>query len=253
MLSKYFKIKTESDEFKQNLNEIFEELKGKDVVLYGAGEGFVNLDKKYDFKSKLNIVGISDLKFEKNTKKEFRGIKKIAPRNLPIEYYDTILVTNEASKKIVKYLKTKLKLDCEIKALFTEEIKDEQINLNYLYKHKFNKTLPKLIKDMKGKKVIIYGVGAMWELMNKYFDLSGLDIIGVADKKFDKHKDGEIFFGYKIYNENEIINLNPDYVLVATKFYADLIRTLRMDALQNVNIRPLIKKSVFTLFKEVWN
>ena len=253
MLSKYFKIKTKSDEFKQNLNEIFEELKGKDVVLYGAGEGFVNLDKKYNFKSKLNIVGISDLKFEKNTKKDFRGIKKIAPCNLPIEYYDTILITNEASKKIVKYLKTKLKLDCEIKALFTEEIKDEQINLNYLYKHKFNKTLPKLIKDMKGKKVIIYGVGAMWELMNKYFDLSGLDIIGVADKKFDKHKDGEIFFGYQVYNADEIINLNPDYVLVATKFYTDLIRTLRMDALQNVKIRPLIKKSFFTLLKEVWN
>lgn len=253
MLSKYFQIKTESDEFKQNLNVIFEELKGKDIVLYGAGEGFVNLDKKYDFKSKLNIVGISDLKFEKNSKNDFRGIKKIAPRNLPVEYYDTILVTNEASKKIVKYLKTKLKLDCEIKALFTEEIKDEQINLNYLYKHKFNKTLPKLIKDMKGKKVVIYGAGAMFKLIHKFFDLSELNIIAIADKRTDNHQEGETFLGYKVCSADEIEGLNPDYVIIATKLYVDTIRILRMESLKNVKVRPLIKKSFFALIEEAWN
>lgn len=253
MLSKYFQIKTKTDEFNDNLNTLFEELKGKKVLLYGAGEGFASLDKKYNFKSKFNVVGIADLKFENNNEGLFKGFKKVSPNNILNEELDVILITNEQSKKIVKYLKEKLRLACEIKALFVEKIKDEQVNINYLYKHKFDKTLPKLVKDMKGKKVVFYGAGAFLELINKYFNLSGLDVIGVCDKRFDKHEEGETFLGWKAYSIKEIAELKPDCILISTKMYIDLVRSLRKGVLKDIKLRPLLKKSLMTLMKEIWN
>ena len=252
MLSKYFKIKTDSDEFKDNISTVFEELKEKRVLLYGAGEGFVKLNKKYDFKNKLNITGIADLKFEKNNKNLFKGFKKVSPKNIPNEDFDVILVTNEQSRKIIRYLKEEMRLVNDIKTLFTEKIKDEQINLNYLYKHKFDKTLPKLIKDMKDKKVVIYGAGTFFELMNKYFDFSELNIVAVADKKFEYHKEGETFLGKKVCSINEIEEIKPDYILLATKYYVNLIDKLMKKELHNIKIRPLVKKSFLELIKEVW-
>ena len=252
MLSKYFKIKTNTEEFKDNLNILFEELKDKKVLLYGAGEGFVSLDKKYDFKNKFNIVGIADLKFEKDNKGLFNGFKKVSPNDISKEEFDVILITSEQSKKAVKYVKQELRLACDIKALFTEKIKDEQINLNYLYKHKFDKTLPKLVKDMQGKKVVLYGAGAFLELMKKYFDLSGLDVIGVCDKRFDKHEEGETFLDWKAYSVDEVAELKPDYILISTKMYIDLVRSLRNGVLKDIKLRPLLKKSLYTLMKEIW-
>ena len=253
MLSKYFKIKTVSDEFKNNMNVLFEELKNKRVLLYGADESFIALNKKFDFKNKFNIIGIADLKFEKDDKNLFKGFKKVAPKNIPNEEFDVVLVTNEQSAKIIKYLKENMRLECDIKALFKEEIKDEQINLNYLYKHKFDKTLPKLIKDMKGKKVIFYGAGVFLELIKKYFDLSGLDVAGVCDKRFNKHAEGETFLGWRVFGVDEAAEFKPDYVLISTKMYIDLVRSLRLGALKDIKMRPLLKKSVFTLINEAWS
>ena len=253
MLSRYFEIKTKTEEFKNNLNMLFEELKNKKVLLYGAGQDFVALDKTYDFKNKLNIIGIADFKFKDNGKTLFKGYRKFPLEKLSDTDFDVILITSEQSKNAEIYLKTKLRFTCDIKSLFVDDIKDEQENLNYLFKHKFEKTLPKLIKDLKGKRVVIYGVGVLWELINRYFDLSELNVIAVSDKRFSNHKDGEMFSGKKVCSVEEIEGINPDCVIVATKLYTELIRTLKQDALKNVAVRPLIKKSFLSLLKEVWS
>ena len=252
MLSKYFQIKTKSEEFKTHIETLFTELKDKKVLLYGAGEGFVALDKIYDFKSKLNVIGIADLKFEKDTKKSFRGFKKISPKNIPSEDFDVVLVTNEYSKKIVKYLKNQLKLECDIKTLFVEDIEDEQINLNYLYKYHFDKTLPKLIKQCKGKKIILYGAGKFLELIYKYFDLSGLDIIAIADKRYANHKENETFLGRKVCSSEEIKDLKPDLVIICTKFYLELLHTIKDEVFGELKVKPLLKKSFIQLMCETW-
>ena len=252
MLSSSFKFKINTDVFKDTLNTLFGDLRDKRVLLYGAGEDFVVLNKKYDFKKKFNVTGIADIKFEKDEKKLFIGYKKVSPKNIQKEDFDVILVTSEQPKNIVKYLKEKLRLTCNIKTLFTEQIKDEQANLNYLFKYKFDKTLPKLVKDMKGKKVVFYGAGVFLELINKYFDLSGLDVIGVTDKRFDKHEPGEKFLGWNVYSIEETAEIKPDCILISTKLYVDLVRILRSGALKDIKLRPLLKKSLYALMKEAW-
>lgn len=140
-----------------------------------------------------------------------------------------------------------------IYALFIETIREERQNVNFLYKNKFDKTFPKLVKKMKNKKVILYGAGIFLEVINKYFDLSQLNIIGIADKKYSLINNEERFLGYKTFNPTEIIGLNPDYVLMSTKFYVNLFEFLHFDLLQGekIKIKPLVQKKFFTLLKEI--
>ncbi len=266
MLSEYFKIVKDKDIFKNHCSEIFDELKGKRVLLYGAGEAYFALDKIYNFKEKFDIIGIADLKFAskdkkviKENQKKFKDIKMInpeIPENIEQEEFDYLLITNEYTKPILRFLKEKFDIDeNKIRTLFVQEIEDESINLSNLYKHKFEKTFPKLIKKLKNKKVLLYGAGAYLEAIKKYFDLSGLNIIGITDRRYSFKTDENEFLGYKTYSVDDIKELNPDYVVVSTKKYVDIITDLYENVLKDtkIKIKPLVKRSFWSLFKEVMN
>ena len=47
MLSRYFKTKIKSKNFDDNLRKLIKENKDKKVLIYGAGQGFKELDKKH--------------------------------------------------------------------------------------------------------------------------------------------------------------------------------------------------------------
>ncbi len=135
-----------------------------------------------------------------------------------------------------------------------EKIPDELVNTNYLHKYKFEQTLPKLVKKLKNKKVILYGAGSFLALIIKNFDLSGLNIIGVADKRFLNHEENENWNGFKVYSIEEMKKAKPDYVLVATKFYINIIEDLYYNVLKDtkIKVKPLMKKPLITLLKEIW-
>ncbi len=264
MLSKYFQIKTNTKKFDDDLLWSMGEIRNRRVILYGAGQGFLKLNEIYDFKNNLNIVAIADKKFEcvnncececgSECSKEILGIRTIAPSQIVNEDYDVILITNEYAKPILKYLFEELKIENkDIRTVFNEEVKDEQTNLNYLYKHNFDKTLPKLLKRLKNKKVVFYGAGVYLELIKKYFDLSSLNVIAISDKKFENMEESE-FLGYKTCSPDKIKALNPDYVIITTKFYINIFEYLNDDLLKGtkIKIKPLVRKSFWTLVKEIW-
>ena len=144
--------------------------------------------------------------------------------------------------------KEKIKIDDIV-----ETIQEEKQNLKFLYKNKFDKTFPKLVKRVKDKKIVLYGAGIFLETINKHFDLSELNIIGIADRKYSKDSN-ETFLGYKTYNPDELKNLNPDYVLISTKFYINIFEDLYYNLLKDtkIKIKPLVKKSFWTLLKEIF-
>lgn len=254
MLSNYFKVKTSDIDFKNRLEDLFKELSNKKVLIYGAGEGFQTLNDIYKFSEKFDIVGISDKKFT-DSNENFLNIKTIPPIDINNYNFDIILVSNENYLPIVNYLTSELNISLEnIRTIFEEEFKEERININYLYEHKFNKTLPKLLKKLKNKKVVFYGAGAYLGLIKKYYDISSIDVIGIADKKYEIYKSENEFLGYKTLSPSEIKDLNPDYVIVTTKKYISIIEDLYYDILQNckIKIKPLVKKSLLTLVKEIW-
>ncbi len=262
MLSKYFYAKTKSKKFDDDLLWSMGEIKGKRVLIYGAGKGFVELNKKYFFKDTLNVVAIADKKFECNCgsdcncNKEFEGIRAIAPKQILNEDFDVILISNENPRAILNYLINELNIENkDIRTMFNEEISDEQVNYNYLCNFDFEKTLPKLVKKLKNKTVMLYGAGVFLELIKKYFDISGLNVVGVSDRRFEGHSENEEFLGYKVYAPTEIAEVKPDYVLVATKMYINIIEDLYYNTLKGtkIKIKPLMKKPFWTLVKEIWS
>ncbi len=261
MLSKYFEAKVKTQKFDDDLLWSMGEIKHKKVLLFGAGEEFLELNKKYDFKNTLNIVGITDPHFgcctchDCTCHENFEGIKTIIPDKISEEDFDVILITNENPKPILNYLFNDLKIENkDIRTVFNEEIPDERENWNYLCEYHFDKTLPKTIKELKGMSVILYGDINLIDLVKRNFDISHINIIGISGNKFLEKSEYNEFFGYKVYNLEELKQANADYLLVASQNYVEIIEDLYYNKLKNsrMKFKPLVKKSFFTLFKEIF-
>lgn len=135
-----------------------------------------------------------------------------------------------------------------------QKTENEITNLEYLEKYNFSKRLAKLQKKLHGKRIVVYGVGQFFKTIYENYDLSGLNIIGVSDNRFVNHEPDEEFLGYKTYALHEITDLNPEYIIIATKFYMSIIEDFYYKTFKNKNIKiiPFVKKDFFTLFKEVF-
>ena len=255
MLSEYFITKTKTNKFKERLETLINTIKDKKVLIYGAGEGFLALNKEYNFNEILNIVAIADKKFETDNCATFNGFKAIKPQEILKQDYDVLLISNENYEPISEYVYNELCIENkQVETIFKEEIKDERANFIYLSKHKFSKTLPKLLKKLKNKKVIFYGAGVYLELIKEYFDISSLNVIAIADKKYEIYNEVKDFLGYQTCTPSQILDLKPDYVIISTKFYINIFEYLNEELLKGskIKIKPLVKKSFITLIKEVW-
>ena len=84
-MSEDFRTHLEKIKFEKYLNKLNKKLKNKTSIIYGIGSFFKHINENYDL-SKLNIVGISDMKFNNDDEgKDFLGYK-IIPKNNIKEY-----------------------------------------------------------------------------------------------------------------------------------------------------------------------
>jgi hypothetical protein len=126
--------------------------------------------------------------------------------------------------------------------------KKEEI-VQFLKKKNFQKRIDKLAKKYADKKVMIYGAGMGFVAVKENYDLSKLNIIGIADMKFDN--DGE-FRGYKTYTPDSFMSQKPDIVLIgmidpdiAESFFEEEI----YPEFGKFKHEPLIKLGLFDLIK----
>lgn len=126
--------------------------------------------------------------------------------------------------------------------------------VQYLKKINYDKQYKRLMSKLKGKSVIIYGTGQLFQLIKERYDLSSLNIIGVSDKKYTPEDEGQDFLGYKIIPYNRILDYKPDYVAVATLNYLNIIESLVCEVFDKTKTKviPLAKKPLLTLLKEIW-
>lgn len=78
---------------------------------------------------------------------------------------------------------------------------------------KYEKQFIKLKKKYKNKRIILYGASLYFRAIQNHYDLSELNIIAIADKKFI-NPNTNIDVGYKKISPLEIANLKPDIVLL---------------------------------------
>ncbi len=137
----------------------------------------------------------------------------------------------------------------------SNNIPEEEELLNELKKSNFEKHLKKLTKKLKNKKVVIYGAGAMFQVMHKYYDFSGLNIVGICDMKFEQNEREETFFGYKTLAPSELKDVECDYVALALRSFVHVMNNLDMNLLQGTKIKivTLFTKPFLTLWKEIWS
>lgn len=114
--------------------------------------------------------------------------------------------------------------------------------IQYLYDNNFRKQLKLLENKLKGKKIVIYGAGQFFKLINEYYDLSKFNIIGIADKKFTEND--KTYLNYPVIQISDIQKVNPDYLLVAVYSYLNLINILENTTFKNCKFKilPFIKK-----------
>lgn len=249
-LSEYFKAKTSKKEFKEHFNNLLEECRGKRILIFGAGNELEYFIENYPLKD-LNIIAVADKKFK--TENLFKEIRAINPKTISQEMFDYILVTNEDAKNTKEILINEYNINpSSLKIVIQDEFDDERESFLFLEKTHFAKNLEIINKKLEGKTSVIYGAGLLFRTMLKYYDLSNLNIIGVADRMYTIHDKDETFFNYKVLSPEEITKVNPNYVLISTKYYVGIIFDIYTKYLKNtkIKLKPLVKKSIWSLIKE---
>lgn len=107
------------------IDKIAKQYEGKSIILYGAGLFAGDLLRNYDI-SKLNVIGVADLKFQGNYEGDYYGYKKFGPEDLLETEFDLLLITVYDEKPIKDYLKRDLfqgeDLRFELKSLISLNI-----------------------------------------------------------------------------------------------------------------------------------
>ena len=116
--------------------------------------------------------------------------------------------------------------------------------LEYLEKYDAQEKIDKLVKKYKGKRVVLYGAGQFSQVLFQNYDLSGLNITAIADKRFEQDRPHE-FFGLNCVKPNDLKVLDYDAILIANfdyKMFADILDEQILYGTKNaaVEIRPLI-------------
>ncbi len=88
----------------KRINDFAKKYDGKNIALYGAGLFCSDLIRNYDL-SKLNIVGIADIKFQEDFEGDFYGYKKFTPDDLLEQDIEAVLITVYDDKNIKIELK----------------------------------------------------------------------------------------------------------------------------------------------------
>lgn len=125
--------------------------------------------------------------------------------------------------------------------------------LKYFKEVNAQKQINKLAKKYKNKKIVIYGAGLYFEILEQNFDLSSLNIVAISDKKFESSKQTNTTKYYPITPE-ELKTF--DYDILAVALYDDvwLLDYLEYKLLINTpnedkKIISLIEPTIFFIIK----
>ena len=108
------------------------------------------------------------------------------------------------------------------------------------------KQINKLAKKYKNQKIIVYGAGLMSRILFQNFDLSCLNIVGIADSKYTKNST-ESFWGHKTINPVELKDFDFDVILIAVKEKKKIWESIKYNILINTKHEDKEVKSFLEL------
>ena len=108
------------------------------------------------------------------------------------------------------------------------------------------KQINKLAKKYKNQRIIVYGAGLMSRILFQNFDLSCLNIVGVADSKYTKNST-ESFWGHITINPVELKDFDFDVILIAVKEKKKILENIKYNILINTKNEDKEVKSFLEL------
>lgn len=105
----------------------------------------------------------------------------------------------------------------------------------------------------KGKNILIYGAGTATEFLFKEFNLSGINIIGVADINF-RQKNPDRYKGVKTIIPDDINKLNIDIILITAFNYKSILqylKTFHKELFKKVEIDHILQEERDNLKKDI--
>lgn len=118
----------------------------------------------------------------------------------------------------------------------------------------FDKYFKKLVKKLKGKTIIVYGTGSLFQLIQEKYDLSQLNIIGVCDNKYVLNEEGRIDLGYKVIPLVKLEDYQCDVVLLGLLNYTGVLYDFvdRIYKNSKTEVLPLVRKPLLKALKDIW-
>ena len=113
--------------------------------------------------------------------------------------------------------------------------------------------IDKLARRYKNRKIVLYGAGQYATILFANYDLSKLNIVAVADLKYENSQIERKFFGLDCIAPNEIKDCDCDLILISNFDYNLFLSYLDNDILYGtkkagIEIRPLIRLGFKDLF-----
>jgi len=125
---------------------------------------------------------------------------------------------------------------------------------DYLEKKKAQKAIDKIAKKYQDKKVVLYGAGFFASDLLRNYDFSKLNVIAVADMKFQDDQEGD-YYGYKKVGPYDLLEMDLDLLLITTwddepvkDFFAD---DLFEGEDVKFKVQTLIKMSLLDYIKQI--
>lgn len=119
----------------------------------------------------------------------------------------------------------------------------------------FEKHYEKLCKKLSNKKVMLYGAGIMFEFFMKNYDLSKLNIVGIADKKFEI-KEINKYKNFNALKPKELLNIDFDVIIITTQYPVMIRNIIKREIFKNKKCPPiyfLLNKPFMLYLEEIWN
>ena len=125
--------------------------------------------------------------------------------------------------------------------------------LGYLKAVHAQRQINKLARKYKNKKIVIYGAGEYFQILKNNFDLSNLNIVGIADKKFETSKDSNPT-QYLALAPEELKEFDLDVILVAIYDDTSLCDYLEYQLLINTEnegkpVRSIVEPTILYTIK----
>ncbi len=170
--------------------------------------------------------------------KTFMVKNKILHNNYFYNFNRIFRILNFLQK--IKFILAFLTVNLSFKNYTFYEIREKKDWIEYFEKIDEQKYLNKLVKYLRGKKVLLYGAGMVANILLENYNLSGLNIIGIADKRFERTEENE-FCGIKTIKPEDIKKEDFDTILFCMKLYKKPATALKKDGIKNKMLSAIRK------------